>query len=121
MKRNDFILLGIILVISITALVYRNVVKQSGDKVIVTVDGMVYREISLNEDISIVIEGVNGGTNELVIQDGHADMVEASCPDKICVHQASIQYNGETIVCLPNKVIIEIKSDKESTLDSVVR
>lgn len=119
MKRNDFILIGIILVIAVVALVYMNIVKVTGDKVIVKVDGKVYKELPLDKDTSLEIEGVNGGTNLLVIKDGQADMVDASCPDKLCIHQKNILKTGETIICLPNKVIIEIQSDKESDLDAV--
>lgn len=37
---------------------------------------------------------------------------EATCPDKICVHQGKIHMDGEIIVCLPNKMTAQIKSVK---------
>lgn len=44
----------------------------------------------------------------LVIKDGKAYMLEADCPNQICVHHSAISHKGETIVCLPNRIIIEI-------------
>ena len=46
-------------------------------------------------------------------------MKEANCPDKLCIHQGKISKNGETIVCLPHGLIVEIKSDDNPELDIV--
>lgn len=119
MKRNDIILVAIILVVAAAGLLYMNIVKKSGDMVVIKVDGEIYKELPLNKDATLEIEGVGGGRNKLVIKDGVADVVDANCPDKLCVHQRSIQNDGETIVCLPNKVIVEIESTKESEVDAV--
>ena len=45
----------------------------------------------------------------LIIKDGEAYMQEADCPNQICVHHSPISHKGESIVCLPNRVIIEIR------------
>jgi hypothetical protein len=119
MKRNDLILAGAILVVAIALLIFINLNKKGGNTVIVKVDGKVNKEFPLDVDTTYEIEGVYGGTNLLVIHDSHADIEEASCPDKICVHQKSIDKNGETIVCLPNKVVVEINSDIQSEIDTV--
>ena len=58
-------------------------------------------------------------TNHLMIKDGQADMTEAECPDQICVEHKSISKNKETIVCLPNKVIVEIVGGEDTELDAV--
>lgn len=119
MKRNDFILIIVIVIIATIGLLYLNLSKDSGDKVIIEVDGEIYKELPLDVDTTVEIEGVNNGTNQLVIKGGHADMVDASCPDKICVHQTEIQNNGESIICLPNKVIVRIESSKQSDADII--
>lgn len=120
MKKNDIILIIVIGLIACAGLLYMNWNKTTGDKVIVRVDGEIYKELPLNKDDTIEIEGVNG-TNLLVIKDGQADVVEASCPDSLCVNQHEIKNNGETIVCLPNKVVVEIQSKDEGELDIIVR
>ena len=55
------------------------------------------------------------------IKDGEASMIEADCPDQICVHEKAISADGESIICLPNKIVVEVESDKESELDAVMK
>ncbi len=57
--------------------------------------------------------------NVLKIQNGKADMIAADCPDLLCVHQRAVSNQNETIVCLPNKVVVEIVGGKRAELDSV--
>ena len=56
-----------------------------------------------------------------MIENGKVKMKEADCPDQICVHHRAISKNRETIVCLPNKVVVEIVSSEESELDSIAK
>ena len=57
----------------------------------------------------------------MVIEDNKAFMKDANCPDKICEGHSKISYKGETIVCLPHKVVIEIVTeDSENELDVVI-
>jgi hypothetical protein len=44
------------------------------------------------------------------IKNGKIRMVKSDCPDKRCVHQG--WSNVLPIICLPNQIVIEIKSDK---------
>ena len=53
------------------------------------------------------------------IKDGEADMISADCPDKLCVHQKAISKDGESIICLPNQVVVEIESSESSEYDAV--
>ena len=47
-------------------------------------------------------------------------MTDADCPDLLCVHQRAIDKEDETIVCLPNKVVVKVVGAKQkSDLDSV--
>ena len=45
------------------------------------------------------------------------NMPEASCPDQICVHHNKISRNKETIVCLPDRVVITIENGEDSGID----
>ena len=46
-------------------------------------------------------------------------MIEADCPDQLCVHQKKISMNHESIICLPNRVVVEIESSENSEYDAV--
>lgn len=116
MKKNDILLAVIVLIIAVFGLLfYRNLGKQTAGTITVTVDGNVYGTYSLEQDQEISI----GKTNRLVIKDGKADMIEADCPDQICVDHKAISKNKESIVCLPNKVIVEVVGGEQASLDAV--
>lgn len=57
--------------------------------------------------------------NVFVCADKEIRMLQSSCPDKICVQHSAISNTGENIICLPHKLVIEIKGDKENDLDGV--
>lgn len=120
MKKNDFILLIVILILSISLFAgYRLFFFRSGDHVTVTVDGEIYKSLPLDEDTELTIPGTDGGTNHLEIKNGAASITDADCPDKLCVHQKKIENQGETLVCLPHKVIVQVSSNKERKLDGI--
>ena len=75
---------------------------------VVATAGNVTQTFDLTKDTDTMIDGVNGGTNHLIIENGTAYFSEASCPDKVCVHQGRVSQNGELIVCLPNRVIAKV-------------
>lgn len=81
-------------------------IQENGTTAIVTVDGTERYNCSLFIEKEIVIDE----HNTLVIKDGKADMIFADCPDQICVKQAPISKAGESIICLPNKVVVTIKA-----------
>ena len=117
MKKWDFALLAGLLVIGTALFFFFRVNKEAGGTAVVRVGGSVTASYALAEDRTVTIEGKNGGTNVLVIENGTAHLSEASCPDKLCVHQGTVSRQGQTIVCLPNEVVIEIQGlEKEEEL-----
>lgn len=118
-KRNDAILIGILLVLGILAVFCIEGYKKSNTnngEAVVFVDGKEVGRYPLREDTEVLIEG-KIGTNLLVIEDGKAFIKEADCPDKICIYHGKIHKNKETVVCLPNKVVVEIQNGQESDID----
>lgn len=110
LKRNDLWLILGLLTIAAAGLIYLFVFRKTGDSVRVTVDGKMYGEYLLSQNITEdIATGENGEYhNRLVIRDGKAYMEFATCPDGICVSHAPIFRDGESIVCLPQRVVITI-------------
>ena len=106
--RNDLILIAVLLAAAGIAFGIIQLGKKS--KEVAT--------YPLNVDTSVTINSPTG-FNTLVIKDGKADVTDADCPDKLCVNQHSISYDGETIVCLPNKLVVKIVSEAESDVDII--
>ncbi len=118
-KKNDIILIGVILFLGLAVIAFMNFTKEEGSKVVIRVDGEVYDTLYLTEDTSYTVKLEDGTYNTFEIKDGYVDMLDASCPDKLCVNQKHIHYNNETIVCRPNKVILEVISSEISDVDAI--
>lgn len=124
--RNDIILISVIVIISVALLLIWKLVYLKGQDtdsdacVEVTIDGRVYGTYPLSKDDTIEIKNGDGDvTNILVIKGGVADMTSADCPDHLCVKKKAISKEGESIICLPNKVVVTVKSDMKSDIDSI--
>ena len=118
--RRDIILLAIVLIVGgICALVMALRPAAQDGIVEITVDGAVYQQLPLSEDAEVEIKGYGGGENHLIIKGGLVHMESASCPDGICVRHRSISKDGESIICLPNRVVVTIYSREEGSVDAV--
>lgn len=108
-RKKDLLLVVIVLTIAAAGSLINVVMhRKPAATVEVQVDGEVVATYDLNKDADVVVDGYHGGTNHLVIQDGMVWISEASCPDKICVHQGKVSLNGDLIVCLPNRMIARV-------------
>lgn len=119
--KNDIILAVIVIAVAATGVLLLNIFKTEGEFAVVKIDGKETERYPLSVNTEVVIETENNGKNTLVIEDNKAFMKDANCPDKICEGHNKISYKGETIVCLPHKVVIEIiTDDSENELDVVI-
>lgn len=119
LQKRDWVLIAVIVCVTVLALFLHEYIGGKGTGcATVKVRGEIEGVYSLAKDRTIKI---NGGTNVLKIRNGSADMTEADCPDKLCVNQKAISKNGESIICLPNKVVVTIESSEDSVFDAVAQ
>ncbi|MGN0535923.1 MAG: NusG domain II-containing protein [Eubacterium sp.] len=122
MKKQDFIVIGVVaVVVAVLLILLYGVNKDSGETVVIEIDGKVVETLPLDTDAQREIETDDGGINVLVIKDGSAEMTSANCPDGICTNHKPINKSGETIICLPHKVVVSVvnEKDKDSEIDAV--
>ena len=91
--------------------------RRDGAAVVVEQDGKETARYALDENRTVRIKG-QGGYNLLVIEGGEAWLLEADCPNLLCVKTGKIRYAGQSIVCLPHKVAVRIVGGA-SALDAV--
>jgi len=99
------ILLIIIAIVAITLSFWSSDV---GNKVVITVNEEIIGEYSLSTNLTKEIK-TEYGSNTLIISKGECYIINADCRDGICVSRGKISKIGESIVCLPHKMIVEIK------------
>lgn len=110
--RNDIILIVAVLILAISAFAVFLSSLKDGQYVIVSVNGEEKYRYSLTENTEFSVNtGENGeNINHIVIKDKKVYINKADCRDKICVNHRAISKSGETIVCLPHKVVVSIGS-----------
>ena len=116
MKKKDIILIAAVLAISLISFAAIKMTQKDGKEVIVTVEGKEVYKTSIKKDQIYQIPEKNG-TNVMQIKDGKVTMIEATCPDHYCMKQKAVDEHGGSIICLPNKVVIEGENTAED-LDS---
>ena len=113
--RNDLLLIGILLAVLILMGLALLLFGKKGDCAVVTVNGEEYGSFPLREETTVDIRTGEGNErlNRLVIRDGKAFIETATCPDGICAAHHPISREGESIVCLPHRVIVTVEEEKQ--------
>lgn len=114
MTKADFLLTAGILVLAGVLLVRHFTVGAGDGWVVVSRDGIVEERLPLSEDARLLLQDASGNENLLVIEGGSARLEDADCPDRLCVRQGAISRSGESIICLPHKLVITIEGRAET-------
>lgn len=117
-NKFDIGLIAIIIIINVFFILYggNNAVKANNKIAYIYSENKLVGEYVLTDDVNdeFKIESETG-FNILHIEDGQIWIHDASCPDRVCISQGKISYDGEIIVCLPNKMLIKIVDNNEDS------
>jgi len=117
--KNDIIFISVLLAfIAVFGAIFLSS-RAEGDIVTVTVDGKLFGEYSLSEDRTVEIR-TGDNLNLLIIEGGKARIDEASCPDGVCRAHKPISREGESIICLPNKVVVTVSKSGVDAPDIII-
>lgn len=109
------------ILVAAAGFLWYNFSKEEGGYVALIQNGTEIQSFSLNEEQEYRIELEDGRYNLLQIQGGKVYMKEASCPDQICVNHRPASNVGETIVCLPNEIVLKVVEQSTKTeIDMVI-
>lgn len=121
LRWGDFILgafflltAGVILLFSWSRPAY------SGNQVRIVSGGQEIGIYELNQDQELTV-ALDGYQNTIQIRAGAASVISATCPDQYCVRHEPISRSGETILCLPARLVITIMGSEEAALDGISR
>ena len=115
MKKWDFLVCVVVLGIGI-ALFFAMQSDNVGSDVEVYVNGELYSVYSLSENRTVCIE-TSFGKNTLCIRNGEVFVIESDCKDKLEIDAGKISRCGESLICLPNRLVLTIAGEGE--VDSV--
>ena len=121
MKKKDVCLLALLLAVAaVMALFIKLRGGYTGERIVVTIDGAFFGEYRLSEDRTIDVEG-DFGQNRIVIQNGSAYMEAADCPDKYCMAYRQLSKTNESIICLPHRLVVQVKDAEYTEIDGIAR
>ncbi len=131
-RKADIILLIILVIAGLAATAALSMSRSdagSDARVIIESGGELYAEYPLSEDRTVIVPSPQEKAstlsipddnrpaaeqfthyNVVVISGGTVTVTEASCKNQVCVRHAGISRSGESIVCLPNRLVVRIGS-----------
>lgn len=122
LKKNDrYIVLAVLAVAAFLFTYQRYMMTSEGATVLVQRNGETIASYPLTGEENLIFTDENGNKNVLIIRDKKAYMEEANCPDKLCVKQRAIAKTGESIICLPHKLVVQIIGGEEGQVDAVAK
>ena len=140
-RKADVILLIVLVVLGLAgsaALAMHQRDADAGAKVVIKSGGSVYATYPLSEDRTVIVpapkqissDGPSPDPNDeasaqydyyntVTISGGNVIVSEASCKNQVCVHHGQISKPGESIVCLPNRLVVSSESEEGGGYDSI--
>ena len=92
------------------AIALRHYYAAPGMRAVIKQNGEIIRVLSLSGDYEVNVEFEEVGYNRVRVKEGSIAVIDADCPDKLCVSQGYISSGGLPIVCLPHRLSVEVIS-----------
>lgn len=128
-RKADIILFVVLVVIGLAASAVLAMSRSEAGKdakVVIESNGKTFAEYSLYSDETVTVPAPKktsadapGYYNVVKISGGEVSVTEASCKNQVCVKHGSIKHTGETIVCLPNRLVVRIEDPEGGGYDAV--
>lgn len=120
LKKLDILIILILISITIFSTIILNLSNTKGSFLTVYKNNSIYKIIPLNENKKFKID-IDGHSNEFEINNFVVKMIDSNCKDKYCLDQKGIEYFSETIVCLPNSLVLKISKGnlKDNDIDDL--
>lgn len=119
MNKNDIKLIVVIFVIVTLSIIFINIFKKTGSFAKVYYEDDLILKIDLSKDGNYKVNGYNGEVL-IEVKDNKIRVDRENSSRHLCSKQGFIDSTTQTIVCLPNKIIIKIEG-KDQELDGVVK
>ena len=122
MKKADWILIAVVLFLAAAIFIMLICGKKDEGNLYaeITLDGRTFATLPLTEEVTLPVF-YGGGTNLIVIENGTVCVREADCPTGVCVKTGAISAAGESIVCIPHRLVITLRSANGEDYDVIIQ
>jgi len=118
MNYKDKLLIGIVFIIALVAIILLQLLNEDATKAEIYYDGVLVKEISLLENKTYEVMGANGVVI-IVVENKKIKVKQEESPLHLCSKQGFISKKGESIICLPNKIVISLGNDDK--YDAIIK
>lgn len=124
MKKGDLVLVGLLVVAGFFGAWYfwlRPVDAARSEIIIQTEGEQVAYVFPLREEGRSRFLTVTGPVGKTVVElaENRVRVIDSDCPDKVCVHMGWISRPGAPIACLPNRVLVFVRSTEPGDIDFI--
>lgn len=116
-NKADVILLIVLLLLGAGSIFASKIIPTGADTVIISVDGEEYGRYPLAFDRVIDID-TEYGHNTVTISGGKAAVTDSDCPNHDCEDFGAVSKAGQSIMCLPHRMLVRI--DGKTDVDAVI-
>ncbi len=125
MRKTDYLLLTAICLIALAGyLFFHSSDTKAAKLLIIQHDNKIIQRIDLGKvkaETRLEIP-VQDGTLTIMYDKNSAWVASSPCPEKLCVNQGKISKAGQTVACLPEKVLLTVTTPgKEAEYDAIIR
>lgn len=123
MKKFDKLIIAFFICLAIVLGIFFKLNRNSDNTakwIEIYVKGNLYKKVMINKSTKekITIK-TDLGENTVLIENGGVRILESNCSNQICVKDGFKDKPGDVLVCLPHKVVIQIKGENKSDIDGV--
>ena len=109
-RIGDFLIGIFILLLAVGIWIYPHLKSDDEEKVCkISVNGEIVEEIPLSRDVEVKIDGCI-----VKVEKGEVFVTDSTCPDKVCERTGKISKSGESVICVPNHISLEISGEREN-------
>lgn len=115
LKPLDFVVIIVLVIITIGSsgfAIYNSQKNYNNKYIEIEVKGKLYKKLPLDNSKKEQIKvQTDLGENVIEIDNGKVRIIDADCKDKICIKDGAINKPGSVLVCLPHKLVVQIKGE----------
>lgn len=119
MTRADRTLVAVLALAALAAFPLSRALASAGDGVVVRSPAGV-TVVPATDSRTLRVIGARGKMS-VRVENGRACVLEADCPDQVCVRGGEVSARGRSVVCAPNGVTVTIGGEPDDAVDAIVR
>jgi hypothetical protein len=120
MKRLDIILIIFYIIAAVAVGIWSLSPDTGQNQVVIRHQNELYGTYPLpSAEEQIVVIDEDGHYNKIRIAGDSVAIIEANCPDQLCVKDGEKSKPGDILVCLPNQVLVEIEGVESGEIDFI--